>query len=76
MQTVLIILQLIPALIKVIQAVEEALPQAGIGSEKLAAIRQMLEVTYAGVKEVWPILEKVIAILVDLFNKTGVFEKK
>ncbi len=76
MQTVLLILQLVPAVIKVIQAIEEALPQAGIGAEKLAAIRQMLEVTYSGVKEVWPVLEKVIAILVDLFNKTGVFVKK
>jgi hypothetical protein len=76
MQTVLLILQLVPAVIKVIQAIEEALPQAGIGAEKLAAIRQMLEVAYTGVKEVWPILEKVIAILVELFNKTGVFVKK
>lgn len=76
MQTVLTILQLIPSIIKVIQAIEEALPQAGIGAEKLAAIRQMLEVTYQGITDVWPILEKVISILVDLFNKTGVFEQK
>jgi len=76
MQTVLLVLQLIPAVIKVMQAIEEALPQAGYGAEKLAAVRQMLEVTYSGIKEVWPVLEKVIAIFVDLFNQTGVFVKK
>lgn len=76
MQTVLTILQLIPSIIKVIQAIEEALPQAGIGAEKLAAIRQMLEVMYEGITDLWPTIEKIIAILVTLFNKTGAFEKK
>lgn len=73
MQTLLLIAQLIPAIIALIKAIEEALPSAGFGSEKLAAVREILENTYAGVKEIWPIIEKVIAVLVGLFNKTGVF---
>ncbi len=76
MQTVLVILQLVPAVIKVIQAIEEALPQAGYGNEKLIAVRQMLEAMHEGITEFWPVLEKIIAILVTLFNKTGVFEPK
>jgi len=75
MQVLLLIAQLIPALIAMIKAIEEALPIAGMGSEKLAAVRQIIETAFEGAKETWPVIEKVIGILVTLFNSTGVFGK-
>ena len=74
MQTLLIVVQLVPAIIAMIKAIEEALPATGYGADKLAAVREIMENTYAGIKEIWPIIEKVIGILVGLFNKAGVFE--
>jgi len=73
MKVLLLVIQIIPALISVIKALEEALPKAGLGGEKLATIRQIIEATYEGASEIWPTLEKVIDAIVALFNKTGVF---
>ena len=75
MQTLILILQLIPLLIEVIKAVEKALPAAGYGSEKIEAVRKIMETSYAGIAEAWPTIEKIIGIIVELFNKTGVFKK-
>jgi hypothetical protein len=75
MATLLMILNLIPALIKAIAAIEEALPVAGAGKEKLGAIKEIIETTYEAGATLWPPIEKVIGILVGLFNKTGIFAK-
>lgn len=75
MATLLTILNLIPALIKVITAVEEALPASGAGKEKLDAIKEIVTTTYETGTTLWPTIEKVVAILVGLFNKTGIFAK-
>jgi hypothetical protein len=75
MQNVLVILQLIPAIITVIKALEESIPGQGQGEAKLAAVRQILESIDAVSKAVWPSLQKVIEILVATFNATGVFKK-
>lgn len=73
---------LIPTIISIIKAIEEALPQAGLGSEKLAIIRQIFEEAYKSVTEampdmekVWAVVKKVIDLFVSLFNKTGAFQK-
>jgi hypothetical protein len=73
-QTISIILSLIPALITAIKAIEEAIPGEGKGEQKLAAIRQIIEVVYGQVFSLWPTLEKVISVLVGVFNTTGVFK--
>jgi hypothetical protein len=70
-----LILQLIPALIATIRAIEEAIPGEGMGEQKLAAVRGILEAAEAGSLAIWPALEKVIAVLVATFNATGVFKK-
>lgn len=75
MKVFLIIVQIIPALIALAKAIEEALPQSGIGAEKLAAFRKIFEAAFEGAKEIWPVVEKVIAIIIELFNATGVFKK-
>lgn len=75
-----IITKLLPVLIEVIKAVEAAIPGQGEGEKKLAAVRAILETVsdFVGgdtLNQIWPALEKVIAALVALFNKTGQFEK-
>jgi hypothetical protein len=75
MATLVLILNLIPALIKAIAAIEEALPVAGAGKEKLGAIKEIITTTYTAGTEIWPTVEKVIGVLVGLFNKTGAFAK-
>lgn len=74
-QIVLLVLQLVPAIINVVKAIEQAIPGSGLGSEKLAAVKEILASAYENAEEIWPVLEKIIRILVDVFNKTGVFKK-
>jgi hypothetical protein len=73
--TVTTIFQLLPSIIAAIKAIEEAIPGKGLGEPKLAAIREILEVTSNQASALWPIIEKAIGILVGLFNKTGTFAK-
>ena len=69
------LLQLLPAIITAIRAIEEAIPGKGLGEQKLAAIREILEAASGQVALFWPLIEKAISVLVGLFNKTGVFSK-
>ena len=69
------ILQLIPALIVAIKAIEAAIPGSGKGAEKLEAIRQTLEIADSATATLWPKLQGVIGVLVSLFNKTKAFEQ-
>lgn len=69
------VLQLLPAIITAIRAIEEAIPGKGRGEEKLSAIRGILEGVNANVEAYWPAIEKAIGVLVGLFNRTGVFSK-
>ena len=76
MQVFLRIVQLIPALIALIKEIEAVIPQSGLGDAKLTAVRQILEAAYEGVSELWPVVEKVVAVLVGLFNSAGVFKSE
>lgn len=73
--TVTTVLQLLPAIITAIKAIEEAIPGQGQGEQKLAAMREILEAASSQASTLWPTLEKAIGILVGLFNKTGTFAK-
>ena len=75
MNAITTILQLIPALIVAIKAIEEAIPGQGTGEAKLAAIRAMLEAIDTGIAKLWPQIASTIGVLVGLFNTTGVFKK-
>jgi len=76
MKVFLMVMQIIPALIAAMRAIEEAIPGQGKGEEKLTAIREIVEVSHEEAGVIWPILEKVIARLVAVFNRTGVFGKE
>jgi len=71
MQTVIMIFSLIPAIIKAILAIEEAIPAGGKGAEKLEAIRETLEIADSTVAALWPKIQGVVGVLVKLLNKTS-----
>lgn len=71
MQNLMLILKLLPLLIEVLKAIEAAVPGAGKGEEKLAAVRKILESADGVTAALWPTIEKTIGVLVELFNKTG-----
>lgn len=75
MKVLLLVIQIVPALIQLIKSIEDILPNAGLGTDKLEAVRKIIEATYEGAAEIWPTIEKVIGVLVALFNKTGLFKK-
>lgn len=75
MSNIVIVLQLIPALIAAIKAIEDAIPGSGMGEQKLAAVRAMLEVIDGSISKLWPQISGVIGVLVGLFNAVGVFKK-
>ena len=74
MNTIIMILNIIPALITAIKAIEEAIPGSGKGEEKLSAIRAILEAVDASAAKLWPQISAVIGVLVGLFNRTGTFK--
>lgn len=74
MQAIITIVQLLPALIAAIKAIEEAIPGQGQGEAKLAAVRGIIEAVDTGYKNLWPQIQPVIGVLVGLFNKTGAFK--
>lgn len=74
MNTVIAILQLLPALITAIRAIEDAIPGQGQGEAKLAAVRTILEAVDSSVAKLWPQIQAVIGVLVGLFNSTKVFK--
>lgn len=69
------LLQLLPAIIAAMKALEDAIPGKGQGELKLAAIREILESVNSQVAAMWPSIEKTIGVLVTVFNKAGVFSK-
>ena len=75
MGNIVIILQLIPALITALKAIEEAIPGSGNGEQKLSAIRGILEAVDGSITSLWPQISSVISVLVTLFNNTGIFKK-
>jgi len=73
-----VVFTLLPVVIAAIKAAEDALPGQGKGEMKLALVRESLEAAFAiandaGVtfSEVWPSIERAIAVLVRAFNKDG-----
>ncbi len=75
LSTATALLQLLPAIITAMKALEEAIPGKGQGEMKLAAIREILESTSGQIQTLWPFIEKAISVLATIFNKTGVFAK-
>lgn len=75
MEKIFMIVKLIPAVIELMKAIEEAIPGQGNGEKKLAAVRGVLESTVEGFNNLWPSIEKIIPVLVSTFNAVGIFKK-
>lgn len=77
------VLALLPILIQVIKAVEEAIPGQGKGEQKLQMIRGAVEGVYAtfsqasiSFEELWPSIQSLAKTVVSVFNATGQFKKE
>lgn len=68
------LITIIPVIITLIKTVEDIVPGDGEGEKKLAAVREMLETIYGTFGSFGPIVEKIVSIIVKLFNKTGQFQ--
>ena len=75
MEKLMTILKLLPAIITAIKAIEDALPQTGQGAAKLEALRQILVTADESVEALWPKIQSIVGVLVNLFNTVGAFRK-
>lgn len=75
MQIFLAIVNLIPSIIKIITAIEEAFPQSGIGEQKLQLVKDILSEAYTNITEMWGSIEAIVSIIVSFANKIGAFTK-
>lgn len=69
------LLAAIPAIINAVKAAEEAIPTSGSGKAKADMVIQILQVIFEGLTEVVPLAQKIITIIVNTLNSTGVFKK-
>jgi hypothetical protein len=67
------VLGIIPTLLTLVTAVEEAFPAGGNGAQKLDFIKNSLAEIDAGAGQYWPSVSKIIALIVKLKNATGQF---
>lgn len=81
-QTLRLILTLLPLIIEAVRAIEAALPDGGKGEAKLALVRQSIEAGYSvatdavgAFETVWPAIERTVSAVVTLFNASGTFRK-
>ena len=75
MDKILEVFKLIPVIIELIKAIEQAIPGDSKGEAKLVAVREILEIVDVGTKNLWPQISLIISVLVKTFNTTGVFSK-
>lgn len=81
-QTIKLVLSLLPLIIQLVRSIEEALPESGQGAAKLTMVRSALEAGYKmatdaviSFEEAWPQISNVISAVVTMFNVSGVFKK-
>jgi hypothetical protein len=74
-ETIRLILALLPSIIEVVKELEKQFPETGLGKMKFELVRDVLQGAYEVSNEYLPIVEKMINIVVDVFNKFGVFKK-
>ena len=80
LQILKLIVQILPLVIDTVKAVEAAIPQAGMGSAKLEAAKGIIMSVEAIADDVdsknfESALDRAIAMVVALLNRTGVFKK-
>lgn len=83
LELVKLIAALYPILMQTIKSLEEAMPDAGQGAQKLEILKGTLAAAYTKLddakmkfEEVWPTIQMVVSTIVTVFNNTGIFKKK
>ena len=73
---------LYPILMQTIKSLEEAMPDPGMGSQKLALLKTTLQSAYTKMDDVqvqfedaWPSIQVVVSSFVAIFNAAGIFKK-
>ena len=74
-ETIRLILSLLPIVIQTVQQLEALFPEGGRGKMKFEMVTRVLQETYKVSNDMLPTIEKMIPIVVDVFNKFGVFKK-
>lgn len=74
-ETIKIILNLLPLVIQIVQQLESLFPENGQGRLKLELIVKTIQNTYDVSDKTLPIIEKMVNVVVDVFNQFGVFKK-
>lgn len=76
-------LGLLPVVIETIKAIENAIPVAGKGKDKLELVKNVLQTTFETsnqsidvFQELWPTLQSIIGAVVSTFNTLGIFKAK
>lgn len=75
MNTLILILKLIPSIIAAVKAAEEFVPLPGQGKAKLDMILGIISDVYDDAKSIAPLIAKAVARIVELANAAGVFKK-
>lgn len=75
LETIKIILSLLPIIIDVIKQLESIFPESGKGTMKFDLIIKSIQAVYETSDKTMGIIEKMIPTIVDIFNKFGVFKK-
>jgi hypothetical protein len=77
------VVSLMPVVIELIKTVEAAVPDGGVGKQKLELVKAALEKVFATAtdltatfQQVWPVMESIVGSLVAIFNAVGIFKKK
>jgi len=73
--TLISVLKIVPDIIKIIKALEEAIPEPEQGENKLSIIKATVLAVSEEAAALWPTLEKIIGAIVSIFNVTGTFKK-
>lgn len=82
LEVIKLVLSVLPLLIDAIKTVESVFPESGKGREKLEMIRGIVQASYetssklaVSFDEIWQPIQKVISVIVGVFNTTGTFKK-
>ena len=75
MGVLLQVLQLLPFIIQTVQTVEQAIPIAGAGQQKLDLVLNAILAADAGASNLIPSITKIIGNIVATMNAVGIFKK-
>lgn len=75
LETVKIILNLLPLVIQVVQQLEALFPEGGQGKMKFELVVKSIQSVYDVSDKTLPIIEKMIDDVVSILNQFGVFKK-